>query len=82
MPRIGITGHRGLNEQTTQYVTAELTAALAQYPADDLTGVSCLADGADSIFAAAVLARGGRLRGRDPGGSVPRAPARGAPPPL
>ncbi|MEV4415503.1 hypothetical protein [Catellatospora sp. NPDC049609] len=34
---------------------------LAQQPAGELTGVSCLAAGTDTIFAEAVLARGGRL---------------------
>jgi hypothetical protein len=34
---------------------------LARYRADDLVGISCLADGADQLFARAVLDAGGSL---------------------
>src|SRR5437773_1343600 len=40
---------------------AAMVKALSRYPADELVGVSCLARGADSIFARAVLDVGGRL---------------------
>lgn len=38
-----------------------ITGTLALYAADDLTGISCLARGADSVFAQAVLDLGGKL---------------------
>ncbi len=38
-----------------------IAEALGVYPGDDLTGISCIAHGADSIFAQAVLDLGGKL---------------------
>lgn len=61
MVRIGITGHRGLPQPTADLVDAALRAEIAKYPADDLVGVSCIADGADSLFAQAILDHGGQL---------------------
>jgi hypothetical protein len=61
MARIGISGHRGLPPETEALVDSVLRATLEKYQPDDLTGVSCIADGADSLFASAVLDRGGRL---------------------
>ncbi len=58
---IGITGHRGLTADIEDYVRREIRRILSAIPADQLTGVSCLADGADSIFAEVVLELGGRL---------------------
>jgi hypothetical protein len=59
--KVAITGHRGLPPGTSQLVDAAIRAELRRCPAGDLTGVSCLADGADQIFARAVLDLGGRL---------------------
>jgi len=61
MPRIAISGHRGLPSATEQLVKDALIAALERFPRSSLVGVSCLADGADALFAQAVLDRGGRL---------------------
>jgi hypothetical protein len=61
MPRIAISGHRGLPSATERLVQDALTVALARVPGTSLVGVSCLADGADALFAEAVLDRGGRL---------------------
>lgn len=61
MPSIGITGHMNLTPATIGLVREALKSALEQYDAAELTGVSCLAEGADSIFAAVLLAAGGRL---------------------
>lgn len=60
MVRIAVTGHRGLPEQTTALVDKAVRAALAEYPSG-VIGLSCLADGADQIFARAVLDLGGVL---------------------
>jgi hypothetical protein len=60
--RIAISGHRGLAPAVTQLVDAAIRAELTPYAADgELTGLSCLADGADQIFARAVLDAGGAL---------------------
>lgn len=61
MHRLAVTGHRGLDLQTTKAVTREIRAIVAGVDAGDLVGVSCLADGADTIFAREVLDHGGRL---------------------
>lgn len=60
MVRIGVTGHTNVTRATEPLVFAEIGALLTAY-ATDLVGVSCLARGADSMFAEAVLAAGGRL---------------------
>jgi|SRR5271165_1432620 len=57
---IAISGHRGLSSTTEDLVDTALRAALAEY-APDVTGISCLADGADQIFARAVIDLGGKL---------------------
>lgn len=61
MTRLAITGHRGLPAPTERLIDAALRAELARYAADDLTGISALADGADALFARAVLDLGGTL---------------------
>jgi hypothetical protein len=59
--RIGITGHMNLTPATVDLVRAALQRELARFEPRSLTGVPCLAEGADSIFAQAVLDAGGRL---------------------
>jgi hypothetical protein len=61
MTRIGITGHSRLPAPTARLVASTLRAALRPYHGPDLRGVSCLADGADQIFARAVVDAGGAL---------------------
>ena len=58
--RIGITGHSNLSPDTVPAVAAALRAALAS-AGTPLTGVSCLARGADQVFADVVLGIGGEL---------------------
>jgi hypothetical protein len=58
--RIAISGHRGLPQPTERLVDTAIRAALAGQ-APDVTGISCLADGADQIFARAVTDLGGQL---------------------
>lgn len=60
MPRIAVSGHRGLPADTAGLVDGAIRAALANC-APDLIGLSCLADGADQIFARAVIDLGGKL---------------------
>jgi hypothetical protein len=60
--RIAITGHRGLPAATERLVDRDIRDHLAVDAAEgDLVGLSNLADGADQIFARAVLDTGGRL---------------------
>jgi hypothetical protein len=58
--RIGITGHRGLSPPTARLVAHALRDALADYGAS-VTGVTALADGADQLFAHAVIDQGGQI---------------------
>jgi hypothetical protein len=60
MTIVGITGHTNVSRDTEELVHRELDRLLGQLP-DQLTGVTCLARGADQVFADVVLARGGDL---------------------
>ena len=59
MTTLAISGHRGLPTETTNLVDQALRAALVQHT--PLVGISCLADGADQLFAQAVVDAGGDL---------------------
>jgi hypothetical protein len=60
--RVAITGHRGFDRRTAELVDSDIRAELAKLATGDgLVGISCLADGADQIFAKAVLEVGGQL---------------------
>lgn len=59
--RIGITGHSNLSDKTVPLVAEEIRAALASSIGPDLVGVTCLARGADQVFARVVLDSGGAV---------------------
>ncbi|MFB6821029.1 hypothetical protein ACFCXA_05500 [Streptomyces virginiae] len=61
MTTIAVTGHVNLTAASVAPVEKALRALLARHPAAELTGMSCLAPGADTVFGNAVLALGGRL---------------------
>lgn len=61
MPRIGVTGHMDLTPASVDLVREEIRRVLASVAGSDLVGVSCVAAGADSIFAEVVLGLGGTL---------------------
>jgi hypothetical protein len=61
VPRIGITGHRGLSPRTQALIAAALRTELEPHAGADLVGVSCLAGGPDQLFARTVLDLGGTL---------------------
>lgn len=61
MTRIAVSGHRGLTPDVVALVDHAIRAELATEDPGSLVGISCLADGADQIFARAVLDAGGRL---------------------
>ena len=58
--RIAVSGHRGLPDATERLVDQALRETLAHH-GPELVGISCIADGADQIFARAVVDLGGRL---------------------
>jgi len=57
--RIGVTGHINLAAGTAVLVRRALAAYLAGLPATKIVGVTCLAAGADQLFAQAVRDAGG-----------------------
>jgi hypothetical protein len=57
---IAVTGHMDLTDASVLLVHDALRETLRPY-ADNLTGVSCIAKGSDSVFADVVLELGGRL---------------------
>ncbi|MFJ8114142.1 hypothetical protein [Streptomyces sp. NPDC096132] len=61
MTVIAVTGHMDLTEASVRPVREALRDALRPYERIGLTGLSCIAQGADSLFAEEVLAVGGRL---------------------
>lgn len=58
--RIGITGHSNLAPDSEPLVADAIRKVLAEH-GEPITGVSCLARGADQVFAAAVLDVGGEI---------------------
>lgn len=59
--KVAVTGHMELSEETVPLVRAELERLLRMFEPSGLVGLSCVAAGADSLFAESVLAAGGRL---------------------
>jgi hypothetical protein len=58
--RIGITGHSNIAPDAVSVVAAALGDVLAEH-GEPVVGVTCLARGADQVFARVVLERGGRI---------------------
>lgn len=61
MVTIAVTGHMDLADEAIGRIRAGLRELLADLPADALVGRSCLARGADTLFAEEILSLGGRL---------------------
>lgn len=61
MTTLAVTGHMDLTDGSVELVRGALRELLARHDGGGLVGVSCVAAGADSMFAEAVLAAGGRL---------------------
>lgn len=59
--RVGVTGHMNLSGESVPLVAEAVRAHLSMVESSSLVGVSCLARGADSIFAEVVIELGGRL---------------------
>lgn len=60
MTVIGVTGHANLDEPTSDLVLEALSSVLTPYR-PDLVGVTCLARGADQVFAEVILRLGSSL---------------------
>jgi hypothetical protein len=60
MPRVAVSGHRNLPAGTMHLVDKAIREVLAE-STGAVTGLTCLADGADQIFARAVLDLGGSI---------------------
>ncbi|GAA0410369.1 hypothetical protein Acor_35370 [Acrocarpospora corrugata] len=58
--RVAVTGHRDLTPETEDLVRAAMEGLLTPH-GTAVVGISCLAPGADQIFAETVLSLGGRL---------------------
>lgn len=61
MTSIAVTGHMDLTAESLPIVRTALDELLAEHADGDLVGLSCIAKGADTLFAEAVVAAGGRL---------------------
>lgn len=61
MTTIAVTGHMDLTDESVPLVKVALHELLDAYRGAELIGVSCAAEGADALFAEAVLETGGRL---------------------
>jgi hypothetical protein len=61
MVRLAVAGHRGVRAKTERLVMVAIRKIVIDRLDSALVGISCLADGADSIFAQAVLDAGGQL---------------------
>lgn len=62
MTRLAVTGHRGFSEATTALVDAAVRSEISKHAETGaLVGLSCIADGADTLFARAILDSGGEL---------------------
>lgn len=62
MTRVAVTGHRGFSDKTAALVDVALRHEVsARAKGGSLVGLSCIADGADALFAKAVLDHGGTL---------------------
>jgi hypothetical protein len=58
--RIAVSGHRGLSADTARLISEALRAELAAHQSP-VTGLCCLADGVDHVFARTLTDLGGRL---------------------
>jgi argininosuccinate synthase len=58
---VGITGHANLTDSTIEPVYYSMRAELAKFRGAELVGLTCLARGADQVFADVVLDLGGDI---------------------
>jgi hypothetical protein len=58
--RVGVSGHRNIPAEAISYVRDGLVRAVSDQ-GSNLVGISCLAAGADQLFASVILEQGGHL---------------------
>lgn len=58
---VGVTGHSGLSDASIEPIHLAIHDALRPYADGNLTGITCLARGADQVFARAVLDLGEKI---------------------
>ena len=61
MTRLGVIGHRNISEESEPIIEAALRRLLVAKCGSRMVGVTCLAPGADQLFAQTVLDLNGRL---------------------
>jgi hypothetical protein len=61
MVLLGVTGHIDLHARSVDRVFGAIIETIGTYADQPIRGITCLAEGADQIFAAAILAQGGKL---------------------
>jgi hypothetical protein len=61
MTVIGCTGHQGLTPLTERLVASSVVDVISRTDGEEITGLTSLAEGADQLFAFAVLACGGDI---------------------
>ena len=61
MPRIAVTGHMNLTPDSSPLIRDAIVELFRDVEGRELVGISCIARGADTIFAQAVLDVGGAL---------------------
>lgn len=61
MTRIGITGHSNLTADSVPLIANSIRETIADNNENQLVGVTCLAKGADQVFARVVLELGGAV---------------------
>lgn len=61
MKRVGCTGHQTLGADTRIEVAKFMAAEIAKFQGEELQGITCGAEGADQVFAFAMLAAGAQL---------------------
>jgi hypothetical protein len=59
--RVAVTGHVDVPDETVEWIVAAITAWLRGCTTPDWRGITCLARGADQLFAQVVLALDGQL---------------------
>jgi hypothetical protein len=61
MTTLAVTGHMDLTEASIPLIRDAIRELLGGYAGEVITGVSCIAKGADALFAEGILGAGGRL---------------------
>jgi hypothetical protein len=61
LTRIAVTGHLNLTPETTSLARKAIRETLNAHDQTTLVGISCIAAGADQIFASVVVEMGGKL---------------------